>query len=243
MNIKTILIISTILNMLFAGMIVHVIKEKGGLSYILNKFNVTTGTKNPPLSNAEAMYKNRTNLFNVMPINEHSIVFVGDSITVGCEWSEFLQTDALNKGIGGDTVTGVINRLDGIVKENPREIYIMIGINDLFNNTPVPQIADNYSILLQKLTNQLPHAKIYVQSVLPIDNDIYGSVYVTNNDNVVLLNGEIEKLSQKYNVNYIDIYKFMIDDNGKLKIGISVDGVHLNGKGYLIWKDAIKNYL
>ncbi len=45
--------------------------------------------------------------------NSYKIAMLGDSITNGCAWNELLKrTDVINRGIGGDTTTGMV-RLEG----------------------------------------------------------------------------------------------------------------------------------
>jgi lysophospholipase L1-like esterase len=43
-------------------------------------------------------------------------------------------------------------------------------------------------------------------------------------------------------VEYIDIYPHMVAD-GKLDSTLTYDGIHLNGKGYGIWRKAIEKYV
>ena len=69
--------------------------------------------------------------------NNQSIIFLGDSLT---EWFElgkyFPGLAIINEGIAGDTTYGVLQRLEAIIKKPAKKIFLMIGINDIFNDFP-----------------------------------------------------------------------------------------------------------
>ena len=57
---------------------------------------------------------------------------LGNSLTERGFWSEYFQTErVLNRGIGGDCISGMINRVQPIVDGRPKAIFIMGGANDL----------------------------------------------------------------------------------------------------------------
>jgi lysophospholipase L1-like esterase len=171
-----------------------------------------------------------------------TIIFLGDSITDNCEWNELLQiSSAQNRGIAGDITNGVLNRLDSVIKANPNKLFLMIGVNDLGINRNQEDIVKDYDEILSVLTKSLPNTKIYVQSILPTNVKI--TKYIGDNKNIIALNKNIKLLSDKYHLSYIDLYSKMIDNDGNLNKDYTVDGLHLNGNGYLVWKDAIKDYL
>ena len=58
-------------------------------------------------------------------------------------------------------------------------------------------------------------------------------------------NEQIKKyLATKKRTAFIDVYKDMIDDEGKPRTDIFLDdNLHMNKAGYAIWKKAIEPYL
>ena len=48
---------------------------------------------------------------------------------------------------------------------------------------------------------------------------------------------------QKEKVKYIDLFTHFVDDNGQMKPEYTNDGLHLLGKGYMLWKEIITPYL
>src|SRR5438105_5617872 len=74
----------------------------------------------------------RRGLFALSKIEAASIVMLGDSLTEGAPWRELTGcADLVNRGIGGDTTSGVLARLDEVLKLKPRAIFLMIGVNDI----------------------------------------------------------------------------------------------------------------
>ena len=61
------------------------------------------------------------------------VVFVGDSLTQGCDLKKFYPTvDSVNRGIGGDTLQWLFLRTDcSIFNLKPKVIVFLMGINDL----------------------------------------------------------------------------------------------------------------
>ena len=53
-----------------------------------------------------------------------------------------------------------------------------------------------------------------------------------------------EIIDQKKNILFVDVYSRMLDKNDKPKKDIFIDDkLHMNAKGYKIWKKALKRHL
>ena len=62
-------------------------------------------------------YEQRATLFEELPVTSKDIIFLGNSITNGCEWGELFQNSHVkNRGISGDICMGVYDRLNPVVK-------------------------------------------------------------------------------------------------------------------------------
>lgn len=55
------------------------------------------------------------------------------------------------------------------------------------------------------------------------------------------MNKKLMLLSKKHNATFINIYRYYVKQGQLGKIYTS-DGLHLNGKGYIKWVDALKRY-
>lgn len=189
-------------------------------------------------------YRFRKMYFSVVPHSEHQIVFLGDSMTDEGDWSKlFPNLSVVNRGIGGDTTLGVLNRLDQVIALQPREIFLMIGTNDLCFNRSISDTMTNYRKILNRLHAELPDTKIYIQSVLPFNETIFPSRAFRTNENIKKLNVEIIKMAKAYNDPYIDLAPAFTGADGRLPSKYTVDGLHLNDSGYLLWREQIKNII
>lgn len=189
-------------------------------------------------------YRVRSLYFAVEPHRSEPIVFFGDSMTDEGDWkSLFPGINLVNRGIGGDTTLGLLNRIDQVIKLDPPKIFLMIGTNDLCYNRSIADTLENYDHILQILHSRLPKTKIYIESVLPFNDEIFPSRYLRSNDNILKLNVGIRNLAQKYGDPYLDLVPYFSDENGRLPAGYTIDGLHLNEKGYKIWRDQIKKFV
>lgn len=73
----------------------------------------------------------RRSLFDVLPLHSSDIVFLGNSITDGCEWAELFENRHVkNRGISGDRSGWLLERLDSIIAAHPKKLFLMIGTNE-----------------------------------------------------------------------------------------------------------------
>ena len=164
------------------------------------------------------------------------IVMVGDSITDGAEWHEMIRSHTIvNRGIGGDTTDGIINRISSIISTKAKKSFIMVGINDLNKGYSVEKVFSNYEGIVNEL--KLANIKPYIQST------IYAGERLSSlNESIISLNNKLKSLSEKEGIVYIDLNK-ELSTGGILNKKYTEDDVHLNGEGYLVWKKLISPYL
>ncbi|RYZ53912.1 MAG: hypothetical protein EOO14_14890 [Chitinophagaceae bacterium] len=98
-----------------------------------------------------------------------------------------------------------------------------------------------YTNLLQRLKVRLPAAKLYVQSVFPINDSLINRQYYKGtNAQILQLNVALEEMARASKATYVDIYPAMLDDKKQLDSAFTYDGLHLSGKGYLQWVAYLK---
>jgi hexosaminidase len=190
-------------------------------------------------------YHQRVTHFRSLPKTNKDIIFLGNSITDGAEWSElFADIHIKNRGISGDISAGVLNRIDEIVIRKPAKVFLMIGINDLSRNTSTDSVFKNITRIASYLKQESPSTKLYIQSLLPV-NDVYKkfSGHASKGGQVKTLNENLKQNATLYRYTYIDLHSFFCDENGKLSEQLSNDGLHLKGDGYLLWKHLIYPYV
>ncbi len=188
-----------------------------------------------------AYYYHKKEHFEMLPDTENEIVFLGNSITDNCEWAElFNNPNIKNRGIGGDDTDGILERLSEVTNSKPSKIFIMIGTNDLAYGKTVDHVVSNYHNIIDSIRLQSPETDIYIQSVLPTEDAIH---FTRKNSDIISINEELVKLASEKNTKYIDLFPLFATEDHKLNPDYSIDGLHLNGKGYMLWKQAIEKYV
>ncbi len=117
------------------------------------------------------LYYQRASLFDLLPVDSTDIVFVGNSLTHGCEWHElFGMPNIKNRGINGDIVEGIMERIDPVVNGHPAKIFLLVGVNDVSHNLTADSVSTAIGQLIDYIRTKTPQTKLYVQSLLPINN-------------------------------------------------------------------------
>lgn len=196
-------------------------------------------------ANQDPYYARRATLFDELPIGKKDIVMLGNSLTDGCEFNELLNNRHIkNRGIVGDIVQGLIDRIGPIIEGQPKKLFIMTGVNDISHDVSADSIARAMEKLIVMVKQGSPRTKIYLQSLLPFNNDVREWKLLVGRDHVVVeANILLEQVARRQGVTWINLYPLFVDDRGRLRAELTNDGLHLMGKGYLIWRDAIKPYI
>lgn len=188
----------------------------------------------------------RVSLFEKLSVSPEDIVFVGNSITDGGEMSELLSDARVkNRGINSDDIDGVSERIESVLKGKPSKIFLLIGINDISHNLSVPAMIKKYDSLVKKIKNDSPSTKLYIQSVMPINNDFARYKNLIGKENTVTaLNSALKDLASQNDCIYIDLWQCLADPaTKKLNPELTNDGLHLTGEGYLRWASEIKKHV
>lgn len=154
----------------------------------------------------------------------------------------FPEYSVIQMGIGGDTVEGLLNRLDEMISHKPKFIFIEIGVNDLLNYHKLDY--DNYEKIINRCYEALPETKIFVQSLYPVTKKFsLGSDFYVDKSELLKANETIRKLCQIKNIVYIDMYSFLENESGYLADEDSPDGLHIMGGKYFDIAKELRQYL
>lgn len=237
---KIVLLISILLNILILGLGSIWVYSKGGIPYIIRKISfLQSSASRDKFMYDTPYYWDKKSHFETLPQADADIIFLGDSLTDSCEWQELFRNVRLkNRGISGDTTNGVLNRIDEVIESKPRKIFIMIGINDLNQGKNVEDILNNYKMILKYFQDKTPQTEVFVQSILPLNNQKFPNNGM--NQKIFDLNSKLRNLAQDLSFDYIDLYSSFLDSDNQLDARYTNDGVHLNGQGYLLWKESIE---
>lgn len=183
-------------------------------------------------------------------LSKGQIVFVGDSITDLCPLDDYYQELPLatyNRGIGGDTTEGVLNRLKvSIFDIKPSKVVLMIGTNDIDAGKSEDYIMENYTKIVDKIKDELPEVELYCMSIIP-QNEVLESYSdldtAKNNLKIQSVNAKIKALVETKGETFVDIYSALLGLEGNLNKAYSDDGLHLNAGGFVVWSNILKPYL
>lgn len=191
-------------------------------------------------------YYQRASLFEALPVTSEDIIFLGNSITNGCEWAELFENPHVkNRGISGDITKGVYDRLAPILKGRPAKIFLLIGINDLARGMAPDSILANIRQIVTKIRTESPGTRLYIQSLLPVTDHYHLFEGHTSRGQLVpQINAGLQKVAATTGAVYIDLYASFVDPaTGKMNTAYTNDGLHLLGKGYLKWRDLVRPYI
>ena len=167
---------------------------------------------------------------NDVPVE--NVTTFGDSITAGygaTPYSVFLQnlinsTQAhalvINRGLGGETTVGGVNRIDAVLKGTmPKYILIMEGTNDVGSGVSAATTKFNLSVMIDK---SRANGTIPILSTIPPKTPEGAHLNIPNEYNPGILS-----LGSEKGVRVVDAYANMADDWDQL----TWDGTHPNVAG------------
>ncbi len=190
-------------------------------------------------------YHQRVSQFRQLPFTKGDIIFLGNSISDGGEWSElFNDLRIKNRGISGDYSAGVIYRIDELTGRKPAKIFLLIGINDLARNITADSLTKNLAWIADYIKTQSPGTALYIQSILPVSNNFgkFGN-HTAKAEQVRAVNAWLEQHERQYQYRYINLFDGFADQEGKLDKRYTNDGLHLTGEGYAQWKHLVYPYV
>lgn len=191
------------------------------------------------------LYYQRASLFDMLPVDSNSIVMLGNSLTHGCEWHElFGMPNVLNRGINGDIVQGIRERVEPIVKGHPKKIFLLTGVNDVSHHLTADSIVTALGSLISYIREQTPETQLYVESLLPINNSFKRYKNIFGKEQVIRdINAKLEGVVKSNGATWINVYPAFCDEESNLRSDLTNDGLHLLGPGYMIWRDLLLPYI
>lgn len=168
-------------------------------------------------------------------------IMVGDShIELGSWYELFDGANSIrNCGMSMATIKDVTCLVTSIPDHNPQRLILMCGINNLTHQDDVDSCVRDYEQLIKTVTDSHHPQQIVVMGVMPVRESLIGEETQKINVAVTRLNAALEKLCDREGCLYLNANKNLTDAKGGLDYSLTIDGLHLNRKGYKLLADEI----
>ncbi|MEM1164939.1 MAG: GDSL-type esterase/lipase family protein [Planctomycetota bacterium] len=228
------LAVSLAVHVVSGGAMLYALNGMGGVTYVAQRLGFANGAPRTDGMHAQAIAAHAA-----YPHRDGEIHFVGDSLTHRFPWAQcFADLPVYNFGIGNDTTSDLLNRVETFAARQPDKIFLMIGTNDL----EMGRFADhdlfalNTERLLERIAAITPATRVYIQSVPPTQNPLAAGAAARFNE-------RLERLADERGAVYIDLHSHFVDERGDIRAGLFTDGTHLSTAGYAIWARVISPYV
>ncbi|MDP4262755.1 MAG: GDSL-type esterase/lipase family protein [Bacteroidota bacterium] len=174
----------------------------------------------------------------------NKILFAGSSSFT--KWTDvqtyFPSFPIINRGFGGSTLLDEIRYIKEVVYPyKPKQIVIYCGENDLASSDTVTakMVYNRFRQFFNLIRNKFPGLPLIYISMKPSPSrQLLLPKMIRGNEMIKKF------LATKKNTVFIDVYREMIDDEGKPRPELFLDdNLHMNKSGYAIWQKLIKSHL
>ena len=161
-------------------------------------------------------------------------VFVGDSLTEGLSFNEYLSKEQVVAGAGA-TAGFAMEDINMVLEQKPSRVYILLGQCDMLwpEGDPKALFKENYIAYLDALTDQLPDCKIYLQSISHVSPQALE--VEPRYEQIDEYNRVIQELAETYDAVYVDLNQ-VVDMNQDL---YAEDGIHFQKDFYPLWLNLL----
>lgn len=180
---------------------------------------------------------------------DYEAVFIGDSITANWRNPEkgghpefFTSNNFLAMGYSGKT-TASLKKLfkASVINENPRQVVILAGINDVAQNdgeyVPNEKIVENLAWMANEATKN--GIRVVLCSVTP-STSFWWSKDISHPEKIIIeLNKLIKSLADEKGYAYADYHSALKDGSDGILSTYSNDAIHPNLAGYTVMEGII----
>lgn len=165
-------------------------------------------------------------------VTDKNYVFLGDHVFSNYDLTKYISEDKVVNSSDEDDTSELLlkNIKNRVLVYNPSDVFISTGSNDYIKGLTNEEILTNLSGIIDEIKTNRSLSNIYVLSVLPVGKTSKSR----NNETISNLNESIKVLCEENEINYIDLYSLLIDEEGYLKEEYSKDGLNLNEEGYSV---------
>lgn len=166
------------------------------------------------------------------------IVFTGSSSFR--LWKELPQDypglRVMNRGFGGSQLSDVAEHFERVIlRYEPRQVVLYCGGNDIALKKSVETVVSDLKTVVERIHRELPKTRVLFVSIA------LNPARWDQRDKVVAANAAIaEYMGRDPRRKYVDVTSAMLGSDGQPKPDIfQKDRLHMNRKGYELWKPII----
>lgn len=164
------------------------------------------------------------------------VVFMGNSITWGWKtyYPELFEEGGwVNRGIGGQTTSQMLNRFEAdVLSTDPEIVVLMGGTNDIAGlGGPMTVAAIFANIVRMVELARKRQVAVVLCSVLPA-HEYYCCPDVQPIPMIAALNAKLSGYAKRERLIYVDYYSLLVDERKGIRKDWTADGVHPNRAGY-----------
>ncbi len=175
---------------------------------------------------------------------QNAILFVGSSsIRMWKDMQQdFPKHAIINRGFGGSSLPHVIDYAPEIILPyKAKKIVVYAGENDFTaaDTVSAQTVAGRFQRLFFLIREAQPEVPIVFISIKPSPSRAHLMSKMSESNHLIKA-----FLNEQKKAKFVDVYTLMLDDGGRPRTDIFLeDNLHMNRKGYDIWKKALKPHL
>jgi lysophospholipase L1-like esterase len=178
------------------------------------------------------------------PFDPRTIVFIGSSMIDFWKTlpQDFAGEKVINLGVAGTTYSHLVAHAGEWAVKYPADRYVIYsGDNDIAWLGSPEKVARQFREVADTLRAALPEVHILVISIkpslIPTRRIHIGSVRKAN----AMLAAEAAAIGH---ATYVDVHTPMLGPKGNPRAELfAIDGIHMNEKGYRIWREVLRPLL
>ncbi len=178
-------------------------------------------------------------------------LFIGDSLTRGfqeyqsgienAKYAAYIGVgpkqfmEGLVENIKGEKVAA----MDEIRAAQAKKVYVLLGTNSMATLTD-EAFLKYYTDFVRYLKQELPPETVfYLQGIPPVTAAKFESDDKFSQERIKNLNEHIARIAYENDFHYLDLYAALSDENGNLREDIASGSIHLNDRGYNLWREYL----
>lgn len=145
----------------------------------------------------------------------------------------------VNLGFGGSSYWWCLHHFDRLFDASwqPKEMVLYIGDNDLGQGATQDEVIEGYYLMKEKIQKQYPAMVIHYVSVKPSPLRDYLIPTIKAVNKTIA-----EDIATDPNLRYINVFDPMLDGHNPDTTYYLSDLLHLNRRGYQVWKRVFREH-